>query len=83
MQKLLNIQEIADLLGVSIYTIRRYVRKGEISAVRVTTRLMFSAEEVARIQSSGIKSIPNPPLKKKATEAAAPATMRKVRAARH
>jgi hypothetical protein len=77
MTQMLTIQQVADHFQKSTSTIRRYVRFRQIKFTRITTRLMFSAEEVARIEREGLPSIPLP--KKKVT---APAMARKVRAAR-
>ena len=42
----LSIKELAAFIGVSTDTIRRAVRKGELSAVRVRTALRFDLREV-------------------------------------
>jgi len=42
----LSIKELAAFIGVSTDTIRRAVRKGEITAIRVKTALRFDLREV-------------------------------------
>lgn len=37
---LYSINEIADLLGVTPITVRRYVKEGKINAVKVASRLI-------------------------------------------
>ena len=43
----LSIKELAAFIGVSTDTIRRAIRRGEISATRVRTALRFDLQEVS------------------------------------
>jgi excisionase family DNA binding protein len=49
MGKKISMSEAADTYGVSLTTIRRYIAKGRLSAVRVGPRLIrLDADQVAR-----------------------------------
>jgi excisionase family DNA binding protein len=48
-----SLQEAADLLGVSIFTIRRLINAGEIRAVNVGARRLVPATEIERVASHG------------------------------
>lgn len=47
--RLLTLLEVADLLRLSPHTIRKMVRKGRLQPVRLCRRLLFSADEIARL----------------------------------
>lgn len=45
--KLLDVHEVADCLGVSVTTVKRLVRSGEITPLRVGVRLVrFSPDAI-------------------------------------
>jgi hypothetical protein len=67
------------LCGVSTYTIRRGYKDGLITGVRVGSKLMFSEQEVARIQREGMKS---PKTKERVPKTPAPAAPAKRNARR-
>ena len=46
--KLLNVCEVADLLGVSRCTVYSWVARGRIPCVKLGTRTMFVPEEIQR-----------------------------------
>lgn len=48
MPDLLTVREVADLLRVSTLTIKRWVKRGKLSAIRINTRgdLRFKKESV-------------------------------------
>ena len=50
----LNVKEVADLLNVSAATIQRWVRDGEIPAIRISDTIRFDpgvlAERLERLQ---------------------------------
>lgn len=48
-ERLLTLLEVSDLLRVSKHTVRAWVRKGRIRPVRLCRRLLFSADEIARL----------------------------------
>jgi excisionase family DNA binding protein len=47
--KLLTIQEAADSLGISVWTLRGWAYSGRISSHKLGKRLMVSLEELDRI----------------------------------
>jgi excisionase family DNA binding protein len=48
-ERLLTLMEVADLLRLSPHTIRKMVRTGRLKPTRITRRLLFSPDEVARL----------------------------------
>jgi len=52
--QLISISEAARMLGVSVYTIRRLVARGEVVAVNVGTRRLVQAAEIDRIVERGV-----------------------------
>ena len=48
MESLMTTKEVADLLNVNIFTVRRLVAKGSLRAIRISTRgdLRFSRHDV-------------------------------------
>jgi excisionase family DNA binding protein len=53
MNKLLSVNETSRVLGVSTFTIRRLVKRGELHSVRVGKRLLLPETEVARVMAEG------------------------------
>ena len=49
MAELLSIQEVAQMTGLHEITIRRYVRSGELEAVRIGRRIRVRREAVDRL----------------------------------
>ena len=49
MAELLSIQEVAQITGLHEITIRRYVRSGELEAVRIGRRIRVRREAVDRL----------------------------------
>lgn len=49
-----SLQEAADLLGVSVFTIRRLIKAGEIRAVHVGARVLVPAAEIERVVNHGV-----------------------------
>lgn len=47
MDTYLSTQEVADRLGVSVFTIRRYIRSGKLKAVRLDAGYRVSREDMA------------------------------------
>lgn len=39
LEKLLSTREAADILGVHVQTVRQYIRRGELPAVKISPRL--------------------------------------------
>jgi excisionase family DNA binding protein len=52
--QLVAISDAARTLGVSVYTIRRLVARGDVAAVHVGARLLIPASEVDRIIQWGV-----------------------------
>ena len=70
--KLMGLDKVTELLGCSIYSVRRYITLGSIKAVNIGSRIMVSSEEVARIQREGLAPIPLGRPRKVETAAAVP-----------
>jgi excisionase family DNA binding protein len=52
--QLVAISDAARTLGVSVYTIRRLVARGDVAAVNVGARRLIPASEVDRIMQRGV-----------------------------
>jgi excisionase family DNA binding protein len=71
MSQYLTTQEVADRLGVSVFTIRRYIRAGKLRAVKLDGAYRLSRDELAAFLrsrqigsgagSSGATDAPPPP----------------------
>lgn len=60
MQKqLFSIQEAAEALSLSPWTIRGYAKSGLVSSVKIGTRRLIHSAEIERIAKEGIQ--PSPP----------------------
>ena len=53
MESLKSIEEAAESLGLSPWTIRLYVRKGKIRPVRIGRRVLIEPSEIQRIIAEG------------------------------
>jgi len=51
--KLLNLEEVADLLRVSPHTVRSWVAKGRLRPVRICRRLLFAPIVVQQLIADG------------------------------
>ncbi len=49
-----DVREAARLTSLSPYTIRRYIRKGRIRAVRVGRRVLVPVAELERLARQGV-----------------------------
>jgi excisionase family DNA binding protein len=56
LSQLLPLSTVAEVLGISVYSVRRHVAAGRINAVRVGSRVLVSDKEVARIQTTGTRT---------------------------
>lgn len=55
---LYNLEDAARSLGrISSWTLRRHLRRGTVSAVRIGRRLLISSDEIRRIQAQGLPSL--------------------------
>ena len=51
--RMLSIAEVARVLGVSVFTVRRLIKAGEIRAVNVGARVVVASVEVERVMAQG------------------------------
>jgi excisionase family DNA binding protein len=56
--RLIALDEACQLLGVSVYTLRRYAAYGRIKIVKLGTRVMVLDSEIERIQREGLEAVP-------------------------
>lgn len=49
MTKLLNVNDAADLLSISPWTVRAYIREGKLRSVRLGRRVLLSETELERL----------------------------------
>lgn len=55
---LYGIEDAARVLGkISSWTLRKHLKRGTISAVRIGRRVFLNASEIRRIQSQGLPSL--------------------------
>lgn len=71
MSEYLTTQEVADRLGVSVFTIRRYIRAGMIRAVRLEGGYRLSRDDLAEFLKS--REIGGFPVSSEASEPSPPA----------
>jgi excisionase family DNA binding protein len=55
MRSLLNMRQVSELLGVSRWTLRDWVRQGQITNVKVGRHLRFREEDVQAFIRRGIR----------------------------
>lgn len=48
-----TVQEVADQLGVSHWTVRNAIQRGEIRTFRVGAKLLINREELERLVNAG------------------------------
>ena len=53
MESLKSIEEAAEVLGLSAWTVRAYVRKGRINPVRLGRRVLIEPCEIERVIAEG------------------------------
>ena len=53
MEALLSIERAAEVLGVSTWTLRRYVSQKKIRPVRIGRRVLLEQQELQRIIDAG------------------------------
>ena len=71
MNTYISTQELADRLGVSVFTIRRYIRAGKLPAVKLDGSYRVSHEDIAEFLKS--REIGHPPPRASASEPSPPA----------
>jgi excisionase family DNA binding protein len=52
MSTYLTVQEVADRLGVSVFTIRRYIRAGKLRAIKLDGAYRLSRDDLAEFLKS-------------------------------
>jgi excisionase family DNA binding protein len=57
MQPLRSVKQAAELLGISHWTVRAYIRDGKLQTVRLGRRVLLTEEELERLvaENSGIQ----------------------------
>jgi excisionase family DNA binding protein len=53
MESLKSVEEAAESLGLSPWTIRLYVRQGKIRPVRIGRRVLIEPDEIQRVITEG------------------------------
>lgn len=53
MEKLLSVQEASEILGLSSWTIRRWVRNKKLLPVRLGSRVLLEEGELRRVIEAG------------------------------
>ena len=56
MKKLLSVLATAELLSISPWTVRSYIKQGKLRPVRIGRRVLLQQEEIQRFVESGTKS---------------------------
>jgi excisionase family DNA binding protein len=49
MKRLHGVKEAAEILGISIYTVRSYIRQSKMTAVRIGRRVLLEESELERL----------------------------------
>jgi len=84
----LSVQEVADRLGVSVFTIRRYIRAGKLRAVKLDGVYRLSHDDLSDFLKSreiggepGLPGAaePTPPARRAADDVSAPTTSSAIR----
>lgn len=52
-KRLISIGSAAQQLGVSVFTVRRLIKAGQLQAVRVSRRVLVSQSEIDRVCEEG------------------------------
>ena len=53
MQPLKSVEQAARLLGISPWTVRRYIHDGKLNAVRIGRRVLLAEDELERLIARG------------------------------
>jgi excisionase family DNA binding protein len=56
MDSLRSIDNTAEILGVSPYTIRAWIRRGLLASVKLGTRRLVTESEIQRVMENGIET---------------------------
>ncbi len=55
----MGLQEAAASVGLSVFTLRAWIRQGKVAAVRLGRRVMIEPGELQRLIAAGRKAVPN------------------------
>jgi excisionase family DNA binding protein len=53
MKALKSVEETAELLGLSVWTVRAYIRDGKLRPVRLGRRVLLAENELERLVAEG------------------------------
>jgi excisionase family DNA binding protein len=56
MDSLRSIENTAEILGVSPYTVRAWIRRGLLASVKLGTRRLVTESEIQRVMEKGIET---------------------------
>lgn len=56
MRRLSSVEEAAELLRISKWTVRGYIKAGKLKPVRLGRRVLLTDEELERLVAEGLKS---------------------------
>lgn len=56
MDSLRSIDNTAEILGVSPYTVRAWIRRGLLASVKLGTRRLVTESEIQRVMANGIET---------------------------
>jgi excisionase family DNA binding protein len=55
MQPLRSVEEAGELLGISPWTVRSYIKTGKLKPVRLGRRVLLAEEELERLVAENMK----------------------------
>jgi excisionase family DNA binding protein len=53
MERLRSVNEAAEVLGISVYTVRKYIKLGKLTPVRIGRRVLLEEAELQRFILAG------------------------------
>jgi excisionase family DNA binding protein len=61
MQPLRSVEQAAELLGISRWTVRSYIRTGKLKPVRLGRRVLLAEDELERFvaERTQVREVPN------------------------
>jgi excisionase family DNA binding protein len=58
MESLKSVEQAAETLALSPWTVRAYIRQGKIKPVRIGRRILIEPSEIRRLISEGKETVP-------------------------
>jgi len=55
--QLYGLKDVAQLLGISIWTVRAHTKRGSLRATRIGKRMLVSGREIERVSAAGLPSL--------------------------